>query len=137
MLFIRHDPLGQFCHVPLDEFSICPFITILLATFVHASRCAERVLDRRLNKAPTIGIHHDLSSSTTGTQLHAFVWRNSGSGPRYLVCASLGFTSPEILGTRIFLNEHGVAPTCLQQPNVGLFPIRAGGPPRLLRLRQI
>ena len=23
------------------------------------------------------------------------------------------------------LNEHGVAPTSLQQPNVGLFPIRA------------
>ena len=36
----------------------------------------------------------------------------------------------------ISLNEHGVAPTTLQQPNVGLFPIRAGGPSRLLRLRQ-
>ena len=35
------------------------------------------------------------------------------------------------------LNEHGVAPTSLPQPNVGLFPIRAGGPSRLLRLRQI
>ena len=35
------------------------------------------------------------------------------------------------------LNEHGVAPTSLQEPNVGLFPIRASGPSRLLRLRQI
>ena len=34
-------------------------------------------------------------------------------------------------------NERGAAPTSLRQPNVGLFPIRAGGPSRLLRLRQI
>ena len=30
------------------------------------------------------------------------MWRNSGSGPRYLVCASLGLSSPDILETRIF-----------------------------------
>ena len=32
---------------------------------------------------------------------------------------------------------HGVVPTGLRQPNVGLIPIRAGGPSRLLQLRQI
>ena len=35
------------------------------------------------------------------------------------------------------LIKHGVASTCLQQPNVGLFPIRAGGPSRLLQWRQV
>ena len=81
-------------------FQCCSFVTILLTNFVHASRCSERALDRRLNQAPPNGIHHYMSSSTTGTQLHIFVWRNSGSGPRYLVCASLGFSSPDILETR-------------------------------------
>ena len=33
-------------------------------------------------------------------------------------------------------NEHVVVPTGLQQPNVGLFLIRAGGPSQLLQLRQ-
>ena len=33
-------------------------------------------------------------------------------------------------------NEHGVAPTSLQQPKVELFLIRAGEPCQLLRLRQ-
>ena len=51
------------------------------------------------------GIHHDLSSSTTGTQVHVFVWRNSSSGPRYLVCASLGFSSPDIMETQSFLER--------------------------------
>ena len=74
---------------------------------------------------------HDLPSSTTGTQLHVFVWCNSGSGPRYLVCASLGF-----METRSFLNEHGVVPTPPAKCRT-FFPIRAGGPSRLLRLRQI
>ena len=49
---------------------------------------------------PTFVIDHNFAS--TGTQLHAFVWRSDGSGPRYLVCASLGFSSPDILETRIF-----------------------------------
>ena len=34
------------------------------------------------------------------------------------------------------LNEHVVAPTGLQQPNVGLFLIRAGGPSQLPQLHQ-
>ena len=37
---------------------------------------------------------------------------------------------------KFHLNEHVVAPTGLQQPNVGLFLIRAGGPSQLLQLRQ-
>ena len=109
ILFIRHNPLDHFCPcVTLFwiNFLFCSFITILLTTFVHASRCCERVLDdrrnRRLDKAPLNGIHHDLPSSARGTQLHVFVWRNSGSGPRSLVCASLGFSSPDNLETRIF-----------------------------------
>ena len=100
-------------------FQLYPFITILLTTFVHTSRSSgrifnvvhathssERVLDdqrnRRLDEAAPKGNNHDLSSSTTGTQLHVFVWRNSGSGPRYLVCVSLALSSPDILDTRIF-----------------------------------
>ena len=77
-----------------------------MTTFVHASHSSERILDdrrnRRLDEAPSNGIHHDLSSSTKGTQIHVFVWRNGGSGPRYLVCASLGFSSPDLLETRMF-----------------------------------
>ena len=117
ILFNHHDPLDQFLsmrHVPLDKnvqfvnssqcpcitllwtnFQFCPFITILLTTFVHASRCSERVLDdrrnRRLDKAPPNGIHHDMTSSATGTRLQAFIWRDSGSGTRYLFCASPNF----------------------------------------------
>ena len=91
-------------HVLLDEILTLSIITILLTTFVHALRCSERVLDdqrnRRLEEAPPHDINHDLSSSTAGTQLHVVVWRNSGSGPRYLVCASLGLSSPDILDTR-------------------------------------
>ena len=117
------------------NFQFSRSVTILLFNFVHAPWCSERVLDdrrnRRLEKAPPNGIHHDLSSSTIGTQLHVFVWSNNGSSPRYLVCASLGFSSPHILESRIFPNEH--APTSLQQSNVGLFPIRAGGPSRFLQ----
>ena len=91
ILFNHHDPLDQFCpcvtylwtkmfnfvnssQCPCitllwTNFQFCPFITILLTTFVHASRCSERVLDdrrnRRLDKAPPNGIHHDLTSSAT------------------------------------------------------------------------
>ena len=44
----------------------------------------------------------DYPSPSTSTQLRAFVWRCNGSGPRYFVCASLGFSNPDILETRIF-----------------------------------
>ena len=47
-------------------------------------------------------------------------------------CPALTFWKLEIS-----MIEHGVAPTSLQQPNVGLSPIRAGGPSRLMRSRQI
>ena len=57
-------------------------------------------------------------------------FRVAQSGPRYLVCASLGFSNPDTLETEIFL-------TSSQQPNVGLFPLRAGGPSQLLQSRQI
>ena len=44
---------------------------------------------------PTLVV--DETSPSTGTQ-----WRCNGSGPRYFVCASLGFSNPDILETRIF-----------------------------------
>ena len=47
-------------------------------------------------------IHHDLPSSTTGTQLHASVWRNNGSGKKYKVCESLRFSGPDIFGDSNF-----------------------------------
>ena len=71
---------------PLNEFSI--------------SSAHRSPLDR-LDTAPHHNIHHDLPSSTTGTKLHALVWRDTGPGPRYLVWASLGFSSPDILETRM------------------------------------
>ena len=58
--------------------------------------------NRPLDEAPPHGTHNDLQSSKTGTQLHVFVWRNSCSSSRYLVCASLGLSSPDILESRIF-----------------------------------
>ena len=107
ILFIRHDPLDHFCPCVTflwANFQFCPFVTIIMTTC--PSPCSERVLDdrrnRRLDKALPNSIHNNLPSSTTGTQVHVFVWCNSGSGPRYLVCASLGFSSPDILGTRNF-----------------------------------
>ena len=105
ILSSHHNPLDHCCPCVTflwTNFQLCPFMTILLTTFVHASRCSERVLDQRLDKAPPNGIHHALSSSATKTQLHVFVRRNNGSGPRNLVCATLGFSRPDILETRIF-----------------------------------
>ena len=53
ILFIRQNSLNQFrpCVTFFwTNFQLCPFITILLTTFVHASRCSERVLDDRRNR---------------------------------------------------------------------------------------
>ena len=46
ILFIRHNPLGQFCLCVTfirTNFQFCPFITILLTTFVRASRSSGRI----------------------------------------------------------------------------------------------
>ena len=75
ILSIHHDFLDHFCSC----------IATLAIIFCEASVTGFPVL----------------SSTPTGTQLQAFVWRNNGSGPRSLACASLGFYSPEILETRI------------------------------------
>ena len=147
----RSGPLGKGVFSVIDPLNhFCPFERIF--NFVHSTQSSSPPLSTHrgvLNeflmtdeidattKHQKNDIHHDLSSSTTGKHLHVFVWRNSGSGWRYLVCATLGFSSPDFLELEFALNEQGVAPTSLQQPNVGLVPIRAGGPSRLLRLRQI
>ena len=86
ILSIRHDPLDQFCpmrHGVLNEFLMTDEIDA--STKHHPTAC-----------------HHDLPSSTTGTQLQ-FSCGATVVPPRYLVCASLGFSSPDIFGkTRIF-----------------------------------
>ena len=68
-------PILSIHHNPLDQ--LYPCIAVFWTSW-----------NRLLDKAPTNGI--------------VFVWRNSGSGPRHLVCASLGFSRPVISETRIF-----------------------------------
>ena len=86
--FLSHS-LNQFLilsihHDFLDHF--CSWIATLAINFVKL----------RLQVSPV------LASTPTRAQLQAFVWRNNGSGQRYMDCASLGFSNPDILETRIF-----------------------------------
>ena len=76
MLSIHHDFLDH----------LCSWIATFAINFVKL----------RLQVSPV------LASTPTRAQLQAFVWRNNGSGQRYMDCASLGFSNPDILETRIF-----------------------------------
>ena len=132
MCEISQFPLFQVCH--------CRQCTVIIATVHLMYRDPlDRFLmtdeiDASTKYHPTTFIrtcHHQRQ----GPNLHAFVWRNNGSGPRYFVRHS---DSPVLTFWRLefSVNEHVVAPTGLQQPNVGLFLIRAGGPSQLLQSRQ-
>ena len=68
---------------------------------------------------------------SSGTQLHAFVWRSSGSGPKYFVWASHGFSNPDISRLEFLPRERDAEPTDLQQQNVEFFNIQVDGPSQL------
>ena len=142
------------------SFQFCPFITILLTTFVHASRSSGRIFNfvhSSQSSWPLLFMHRgalneflmtDEIDASTKHHPTAFI---TTCRPNYTFSCAVEVVpaqdtrfahrsdSPVLTFWELefFLNEHGVAPTSLQQPNVGLFPIRAGGPSRLLRLRQI
>ena len=82
---------------------------------------------------PTFVVEY--TSPSTGTQVHAFVWRCNGSGPRYFVCASLGSTLT--FWRREFSpNERDAESINLPQPNVELFLIRVDEPSQLRQSHQ-
>ena len=79
----------------------------------------------------------DYTSPSTSNQLHAFVWRCNGSGPRYFVCASFGFSNPRHFWRREFSpNERNAESINLSQPNVELFLIRVDEPSQSQQLHQ-
>ena len=128
-------PFGSYSHsyfcscikILWIKFQLCPFITIILTTFCPCIAMTNKI-DALTKHHPTAFIticHHQRQGSNCTLSCGAtvvpaqdtwFVHRSD--------CPALTF-----LETRIFPE--------LAQPNVGLFPIRAGGPSRLLRLRQI
>ena len=98
-LFIRHDPLNQFCSCVMlfwTNFSILSIHRGVLNEFLTTD--GIDALTKHHTTAFITICHHQRKE----THLHVFVWRNSGSGPRYLVCASLGLSSPDIWEIRIF-----------------------------------
>ena len=110
-------------HALLDEFSILSIYRGVLNEFLTTD-----AIDALTKHHPTAFIticHHQRKE----TQLHVFVWRNIGSGPRYMVCASLGLSSPDIWETRIFperalcCTHKSPTAKCRTSPNPSLWTI--------------
>ena len=118
-------------HALLDEFSILSIHRDVLNVFFRTNEIDA--LTKHLPTAFITTCHHqrqgpNCTFSCGATEVLAqdtwFVHRSD--------CPALTFWKLEFS-----LHETGVAPTSLQQPNVGLCPIRARGQSRLLRLRPI
>ena len=109
ILFIRHDHLNQFrpCVTLFwTNFQFCSFITIPLTTFsMHCDVLNEFLMT---NEIDVLTKHHTTALITTcnhqrqGPNCTFSCGATVVFGPRYLVCASLGLSSPDILETRFF-----------------------------------